>query len=178
MAANPDLSKSVKQGVLTFNHEPINIVRQATIYDTPWIFVYDISPESMKLYNKTKDASVLAISTMKVAHKTVPLNPKVKSPLLKYVKDKDIVKGKQYYRVNEALPMYFNALEAGTDTFSGFFEDGWYELSKAYEKGNSVFLQTGVFIGIRHVTWIKNYIPLDGTIESLVMILAKSGIVL
>lgn len=166
----------VKQGVLSFDGEPVNIIRMATLYGEPWVFVYDISNNSRKAYKKSKEVSKLSIDTKKVKHTTEPLNPRVESKLIKYAKGNNKPKRSSYYRVEEALPIYFNVITAGTDTFDGTFGDGWNELAVSYSKGTPRLEQTGVFVALKRVGWVKSYIPLDGTIESLAMIISEAGV--
>lgn len=166
--------ESIKAGIVFIKNNPYYYVEQVSTADSDssYIVAYNISKNSLEAYKESGDYSVLDKKSFirRVSSPTV-LGA---TPLSKIV-----TKGKSKLTEshNEVLfekPLFVSEVTIGTDSFSGDYDLGFEEYVKGphYDEtrvnrnssngSQPAVVPTGVFIGLKHVSWIREYIPIAG----------------
>ena len=166
--------ESIKAGVVFIKNNPYYYIEQVSTAnaDTPYIVAYNISKNSLEAYRESGDYAKLDKKSF---------IRRVSSPTVLGVTplSKIITKGKNKLTEshNEVLfekPLFVSEVTIGTDSFSGDYDLGFEEYVKGpkYDETRAnrnssngsqpAVVPTGVFIGLKHISWIREYIPVAG----------------
>lgn len=146
-----DMSNVVmyQDGVLWYNKKPVYIVKAIKKGNSHWVFVYEVSDKDYKeSIAKDKDHPVVIRShdRVKLQHRGYGQSQIGNDLNSKKEKDKIVEKENPY--------LFQSPVIYGKSSITGIEQDGFYEKSYVYNKSNVRELEpTGVFIGLKDITW-------------------------
>lgn len=152
----------VKSGVVIYENQPYYYVDMISGDDGDMIIAYDLSKESIKNYEITKDPRVLKRAGKGKYVKQVKINPNNDSKLAQFMaKHLGNKNTKDTLRIYYKTAVFTSPVVYGTDTFSDNYMQGFYEMARQDVRGplNGQYPPmepTGVFIGLNNVYWLKD----------------------
>lgn len=138
-----------QDGVLWYDNKPVYIVKAIKKGNSHWVFVYEVSmsdyQESIKL-DKDRPVIIKKHSSVRVTQQSY--GDSAIGSSLNSNREKDKI-SEQYNPYIFQAPVVY-----GKSSLTHIEQDGFYEKNYYYDKsGNKELLPTGVFIGMRDITW-------------------------
>lgn len=138
-----------QDGVLWYDNKPIYIIKAIKKGSSHWVFVYEVSmsdyQESIKR-DKDRPVIIKKHSSVRVTQPTY--GDSAIGSVLNSNREEDKI-SEQYNPYLFQAPVVY-----GKSSLTDVEQDGFYEKNYYYDKGgNKELLPTGVFIGMRDITW-------------------------